>query len=707
MRASDSADGHHDPRGFAGDLSQFAFSTEYRSLKNSPASSFYRPCLLNSISYKRAVGYFRSSVYLVVGESIVEFARRGGKISLICSPELSPEDIHGIATGYAKRSEVIALRLNADIDQLLSESSTSYPVQVLATLVATNVLDIKLAMRSDGRGIYHEKLGVFGDGLGHRVSFKGSSNETWSGWDPKGNIETIEVFCSWRGGLEAVRVESHERHFEALWSGNDPDIDVIPFPVQSADRLRAAALKNLDSVEARALEGVQPQRVALPHQAAAITAWQEQGRRGIFEHATGSGKTFTAILAIREHVAQAKPVIVLVPGQLLLEQWAGELRTEIPHAALIIAGGGYESWRSPSRLRGMTADNTDLGGRIVLATMHTAASDMFLANIRQGDHLLVVADEVHQIGSPRLSRFLSVDAGGRLGLSATPMRYGDPEGTSRIFDYFGHIVQPRITIQDAIRAGRLVDYEYYPHATHLSSAESKKWKKLSLQVSQELARQKSDDSGSKRLSERAKLLLIQRSRIAKKASAKVALASEIVRRHYQDGQHWLVYCEDQDQLRDVLTSLRATGFSPTEYHSSMIGDRAATMAWFRTYGGLLASIRCLDEGIDIPAVTHAVILASSQNPRQFIQRRGRVLRKFPGKHRAVIHDAIVVPVSLEDEPEQISLLKSEMVRSLEFARHATNATAGAAIRAVAISLGFDPDCLVDDGVEEENDEGEK
>jgi superfamily II DNA or RNA helicase len=138
----------------------------------------------------------------------------------------------------------------------------------------------------------------------------------------------------------------------------------------------------------------------------------------------------------------------------------------------------------------------------------------------------------------------------------------------------------------------------------------------------------------------------------------------------------------------------------------MAGDRHATLDWFKTFGGLLVSIRCLDEGVDIPAVSHALILASSQNPRQFIQRRGRVLRRSEGKHFAVIHDAIVTPVSLELEPEQTSLLKAEMLRSIEFANHAVNKSAAAELRSIAAGLGFDPDVQSDVGIEEGDDEGE-
>lgn len=689
---------------FAGDLSRFEFNTEYRSSKEDPATSFYRPCLLNSVAYKRAVGYFRSTVYLVVGSSTVEFARRGGRICLICSPELSPEDIDGIAAGYAKRSELIENRIIAEIDRLLVEEDTAYRTRVLATLVATGALDIKVALRADRKGIYHEKIGVFLDGTGNKVSFKGSANETWSGWHAQGNFESIEVFCNWRGGLEAERVRRHELHFDALWSGSDPDVEVFTFPDRAREHLKKVAFTGgLSAVEVTPIEEASAKRSALAHQSAAIDAWTQRGRRGIFEHATGSGKTFTAILAIRDQMDQRRPAVVLVPSRLLLEQWADELRDEIPRAALLLAGAGHTKWRQSHRLHGMTVDDPALGARIVLATMQTAATEAFRSQVAEGPHLLVVADEVHQIGSPQNSRFLQVDAGSRLGLSATPKRYGDPEGTQKVLDYFGGVVPPPITLQDAIKAGRLVEYEYYPHPINLTATEAHEWAEVSLAIKQEMARQKEDEHGQRQLSERAKMLLIKRSRIAKKAERKVQLAREVLRQEYEDGQHWLIYCEDADQLQEVIAGLRADGLAPIEYHSNMPGDRDATMAWFRTFGGPLVSIRCLDEGVDIPAVSHALILASSQNPRQFIQRRGRVLRRSPGKHLAVIHDAIVVPVSLEDEPDQTSLLKSELLRSIEFASHAINRMAAAELRTIAANLGFDADELTDAGVEDDDD----
>lgn len=676
--------------------------SEYRTGMCDPISEFYVPCLHNSSLYKRAVGYFRSSIYLITGPAIVDFARRGGKIQLICSPELNARDFDTISTSYLDRENVAKARLVEEIDCLLADSSTEYPIRVLATLVAVGVLEIKIAIRSPSQGLYHEKIGIFIDEALNRVSFIGSANESWSGWHPHGNFESVEVFCSWRHSLEDERSARHEANFDRLWAGKTPEVQIIPFPEAALHYLCKQALKGLDEAE-QGLSSLlllrSAKRTPLPHQTSAINAWKKQGCRGIFEHATGSGKTFTALEAARGHLDKGLPVLILVPSRLLLEQWVGEIKAELPDATITLAGAGNDRWKEAGRLGRLSAPNA-IGPRVILATMQTAATEAFRFGIAQGAHLMIIADEVHLIGSPHNAQCLQIDTGPRLGLSATPKRYGDPEGTAKILEYFGPVVPPAITLADAVKSGRLVEYEYHPHPVHLNAEEADDWKALTRPIGIEILKMQNAE-GSSRLSERAKMLLIRRSRIAKKASAKPRLAAEIIKEHYAAGQSWLIYCEDGEQLQETMQLIRTEGVNPIEYHTGMEGNRDATLDWFREFGGVLVSIKCLDEGVDIPAVTHALILASSQNPRQFIQRRGRVLRKAPGKYLADIHDAIVVPVSMDDEPEQLSLLKSELLRAIEFSNSALNKSAGAELREIARKMGFDPEESGNNGMEEE------
>lgn len=677
--------------------------TEYRTGETDLVTEFYEPCLRQASRYDRAVGYFRSTILLIIGQTLIDFARQGGTMRVVCSPVLTEEDVEALARGYKKRKEIVAELLETELDRLLDVVDTRSRTEALATLVAVGAMELRIAVRPPTHGLYHEKIGVFTDKYGNVVSFKGSSNETWSGWHELGNFESVEVFCSWQGGTEERRVRRHQDYFERLWSGHVPEVEIFDFPRAVKEKLHKVAKPSLEDIILKSLQRKTTRR-PLAHQTSALESWKEQGQRGILEHATASGKTFTAILAIREHVAQGGIALVLVPSRLLLKQWAEELRQEIPDGILLLAGAGNNLWRHPNRLRSFSAADQKLGPRVILATMQTACTAAFRERLSGGDHLMVVADEVHQTGSPEHSRLFEIDSGPRLGLSATPYRYGDPQGTRKLFDYFGPVVQPPFTLRDAINCGLLVEYEYFPHPLHLTAEEAELWRQMTGEIAREIAKLPRDEGDNPRLSRKAQLLLIQRSRIAKKAAGKVDLAVRVIEKEYEEGQRFLVYCEDREQLAQILDGLGKVDIKANEYHSAMEGDQAATLDWFNKFGGVLVSIRCLDEGIDIPEISHALILASSQNPRQFIQRRGRVLRRVPGKYMAVIHDAIVVPVNVSDEPEQITLLKSEFARAFEFAQSAINRFAAAELRNIAAELGFDPEQAAEVGMEEDEEE---
>lgn len=685
-------------------LSALPLASEYRTGSSDPINDFYGPCLENSTFYKRAVGYFRSSIYLVIGKSIINFAKKGGKIQLICSPFLEQKDIEVINESYLERQAVQASGIIEQINSMLDDKELVYPTKVLATLVSLGILEIKIALRPQEHGLYHEKIGIFSDSYGNKVSFIGSANESWSGWHSKGNFESIEVFCNWHNASERDRVMRHESNFDRLWSGVDPEAKAISFPEAAIKHLCQQSYKSLDEAEieieknfiASLVVEEKPKRTLMPHQSEAISKWKKCGRLGVFEHATGSGKTFTALEASREHLESGLPLLVLVPSRLLLKQWEQEVKGEYPDAAILLAGAGNLKWKANGKLSRFTS-SIKSGPRVVISTMQTSASEAFRKALNQGEHLMVVADEAHQIGSHHNSKSLTILSGPRLGLSATPKRYGDPEGTQKIFDYFGPVIEPAFSLIDAVNAGRLVEYEYFPHPIHLTAEESDEWKKITKQISLELARTNFKDN--KILSDKAKILILNRSRIAKKAKSKIKLSSKVISENYNEGQSWLIYCEDSDQLDMVMDELKSVGVSPIEYHSNMDGDRQATLDWFKRFGGVLVSIKCLDEGIDIPSISHALILASSQNPRQFIQRRGRVLRRSENKTLAVIHDAIVVPLDIDLDKDQISLLKSEFLRAIEFSNSAINKSSGAILREIARNMGFDAEMDLVDGVE--------
>jgi len=332
--------------------------------------------------------------------------------------------------------------------------------------------------------------------------------------------------------------------------------------------------------------------------------------------------------------------------------------------------------------------------RIILATVQSASGKDFLGQLSGGPHLVLIADEVHRLGAPRSRQLLNDRTfGARLGLSATPERYGDPDGTTLLLDFFAGILQPVYTLADAIRDKVLTPYFYRAHAIQLDADEVDVWHQLTAEVARLNARIRANDK-TPGLAQRLQRKFIQRARIIKQARAKVGLAVKVLQEHYKPGQRWLIYCDDGDQLRGVTVTLDASGFRAIPYHSDMVGDRIETLRWFAKRGGILTAIKCLDEGVDIPSVTHALILASSKNPREFVQRRGRVLRKSPGKALAFIHDAIVLPPRAglpdEDRVERDDPFTSgELARAVEFATHADNPASATDLQQIALRAGLD------------------
>jgi superfamily II DNA or RNA helicase len=533
----------------------------------------------------------------------------------------------------------------------------------------------------------HDKTGIFSDGDGNRVAFSGSMNETYLGLSPDGNWESIDVFPDWLPDAERDRQRTVEisKTFDAMWEGSIDGVVVTPFP--SASRLfleeHASTARpwreiadELALVEREIRERESQRRVDEPvlnlrdHQKGALQEWASAGHRGVVAHATGAGKTITAIQAIREHGEAGGNSLVVVPSKELLNQWIPELNKFVPaNQRVHQCGGGDEAWKK-NLDPWLHAEDP----QVLVATFATARNESFRFSCNQGPgDLLIVGDEVHGLGSEENSKIFEIDASARLGLSATPERHRDSEGTDSIFNYFGPVVH-EYSLYDAIRDGFLVQYRYHPVVVTLDDSEQEQWDDLSKEIGQAVARHGSLEAAMR--VESIKLLFIQRSRIAKKASAKVAASHSIVSRDAEAGQRWLLYCEDQDHLAQVRALLTSADLPlPVyEFHSQMTGDREATLKRFRDDGGVIISIRCLDEGVDIPDASHALILASSQNPRQFIQRRGRVLR-LPDeegiKDYAHIHDVLVVPRPPID-PTVDALVLGEIARASEFCENASN-----------------------------------
>ncbi len=685
-----------------GELAELHLQTAYHRGRDDIAGDFYLPAMRCAVEYDRAVGYFRSAIFAISWPGLRDFVARGGRMRVLCSQVLAAEDIDALELGYAARLDAsLEARLLEEVRSLLADATLGAPARILAALVANGVMEIKIAvMRASQSGatgprIFHDKLGIFRDQVGNVVIFKGSMNETWSGLSADGNLESVDVAASWLGTRDLERTHSEESYFADLWADRYPGLSVRRFPdVARAELVGAAPSDWEGSLEILLREASSPtpadpkNRTLWPHQSTALAAWEANGRHGILQLATGSGKTLIAMTAIRTAIEQHGEIpIVVVPSDALFHQWLDQeikpLAAQLD-AQVLRVGVGNDRWREV--LRAFTRPGEKR--RLVLASLGTAATPSFREALTAGSHLLLVADEVHRLGSHANQALLDPTLfGPRLGVSATPEREGDPAGTDALLTYFGGILEPRYTLQDAITDGFLTSYFYRPHTVSLSETEADEWKELSRKIS--VLRARTADSSDPDLERRVEMLQFARARVVKQASAKVPLAVEVLKSDYAQGQRWIVYCDDLNQLGAVSRELGKAGIDNQPYHSQMEGDRGETLRWLDLRGGVVVAIKCLDEGIDIPAVTHALILASSKNSREFIQRRGRVLRKHPGKALSYIHDAIVVPVRDDEATGPDPIAAGEMGRAVEFARNAANPAAFADLQQIAIDAGID------------------
>jgi len=704
------------------DLSDLNLKPTYHKGEDDIAYEFYIPCMLRAQSYDRAVGFFSSTIYVLAWQGLKEFVKRGGKIRIICSPILSEEDKQAIDDGYTARGqEDLGKAFKGEIERLLQDATFSKPTRVLASLVALDVINFKIAiplMKTDVRikRLFHDKVGIFQDINGNTVVFKGSMNESWTGLSLDGNIESVDVYVSWESGWDKTRISSEIEYFNKLWEDRYPSLYVAEFPKVAKEVFKQVAdvnawehwvddiLQDISFANFPSADKKKGGRILRTHQINALKAWFQKGRRGILEHATGSGKTFTALSAIRDSLNKGEITLILVPSDLLLKQWEQEVKDTLDDLdpRILLCGGNNTAWRDENRLRPWTKSGQI--PRIVISTLQTAVQEDFLKALAQGDHLFIVVDEVHRIGSLENRKILAIQSGPRLGLSATPKRAGDTIGTKLIFEYFEGVIQPPFTLQDAIRAGTLTPYFYYVHKVELSSQEQASWNNITKQIQSLYAMEFSKQVPSIQTAERIKKLLIKRSRIVKNATNKIYTAVSVLEKFYKPGHRWIIYCDSQTQMHLVHQALEKTGIKSLEYYYQMEGDRKQSLKHFEQNGGVIVSIRCLDEGVDIPSVTHALILASSKNPREFIQRRGRVLRKAIDKHLAYVHDALVLPVNIDSKaPDNTSILEIELVRAIIFGRSAENPGVLADLEQIAIDGNLDFERLYQEGYEDDDD----
>lgn len=682
----------------------------YKTNRNDIVKEFYLPVLRKSVLYKRAVGFFSSTALVELSKGLAELVKQRGKIKFIVSPLLSPEDIEAIQKGYDQRG-IIESALLRQFEEPKNNSEEER-LNWLATLIAIGALEIKVAFTPPSRrgGMYHEKIGIVYDEQGNKIAFTGSMNETINAFH--NNYESIVVFNSLES-KDFSRVETLERDFDSLWAGREDNITVLDFPKALRDKLLSfkkptCDLTLDDKLEIEAEEYfIKPGEPCIPkgvdlhkYQKDAIQAWSEAGYRGIFDMATGTGKTYTGLgAAVRLFEEKNRAAILIVcPYQHLVEQWVEDIEAFNMRPIIGYSASKQKDWKK--RLQNAVID-FKLGIINVfcfVTTNATYSSEYVQKELNKlGKDTFLLIDEAHNFGAEHLRTTLNLKFEYRLALSATLERHGDIEGTQALYDYFGDKCI-EYGLKRAIDENKLTPYYYHPEIVYLTEEELAYYRDISHRISKACRFSK---DGRLELTEQAKKLLIERARIVAGASNKVQLLKELMQQ-YKDQSHILIYCgatrtsdfkqdaseRDEEGERQIVAvskmlghelGMKVTHFTSAESAEER-EDIKRRFAEVDPYQAIVA-IKCLDEGVNIPSIKMAFILASSTNPKEYIQRRGRVLRKAANKPYAIIYDFVTLPtpldyVNAESDFAKMdrSLICKELMRMQEFGEIAINSS---------------------------------
>lgn len=688
---------------------------EYRTYLDDIVGDFYLPVLSVTKRYDRAVGFFSSSSLKDIAMGVKALALNGGNIRIISSPKLSDEDIEAIKYGYECREEIIQKRI---LDEIIDPINNYEKEQLnlLANLIADGILDFKIVVTDNGNevGMYHEKLGLLYDFDDNKISFSGSMNETYTGYNI--NYESIDVYTAWSSEDSRERIDMKEAAFKRIWEGKEKGIKFIEvtevkstlidkFKYEDIDYNQLSiggeyerVPNDIETTNEQRLENLPkiPSYIELrEYQNDAIEAWKENKYRGIFVMATGTGKTYTGLSACVElfnHTNGRLALFIVCPQQHLVDQWVEDLRAFninpiIGHSASIQKNFKERLHNAVLDYRLSVSDFF-----CFICTNQTFADDNIQKEIRKiKDNTCLMVDEAHNFGAAKISKTLEFDYTYRLALSATFERNNDSEGTQLLADFFGDKCI-NYGLEEAINNGMLTRYYYHPIVVYLTDGELKEYKRLTKLISKSLQKK----NGKTVLSKSGEMYAQERARVVAGAKEKIDALCEVIE-PYINKTHILVYCGatkmfdddigamSEERQIDVVSrilgkkmKMKASQFTSNEDAPT----RKVILSAFEEGEDLqaLVAIKCLDEGVNIPSIRTAFILASTTNPKEYIQRRGRVLRNFPGKDYAEIYDFITLPRPIEDviytDNEELqgdlALIKNEIKRMEEFKKTANN-----------------------------------
>jgi superfamily II DNA or RNA helicase len=661
------------------------------------------PCFQSATHVDCMMGFFSSEILVSIAPGLATFINCSDEsLRLIISPLLRTEDKEAIEDSIVPSEDIATAALK---DFVVTENSIAqHTLKCLSWLLRHGRVEIKIALMNDA--LFHPKVWLFraDDDV---IAAHGSSNMTYAGIQK--NIEQISISKSWEEYTQHYTTEKLCEQFRELWTNRDESCTVVSMPQAIKENLLKTYHSDIPPTEAdfhtlykQTTDSMEespttynfnrPSRplFVIPselrfedgpfaHQGKAVKAWCEAGYQGVLEMATGSGKTIAAMICVHKLYNVERPLLTVVaaPYIPLIQQWCDEISPfGLKAANLTKANGAKGRARELNKLkRRLRNRSSDI--EIVVVSHRTLCDSGFKTEVEKFDcKTLLIADEVHNLGSEGFITDPPNFFDYRLGLSATPIRQYDEEGTEQLFAFFGPVIF-QFTLEEAI--GRcLVEYEYYVHPVELTQDEMDEWYALTAKIKANAWRQadkEPDEYITKLLRDRRAILETAENKIA-------ALEAALIHEDVRTLRHTLIYASDKapQQLDAVNALLNAHGilFHQLTYQETANRDKTKQIIRSFQEGTLhvLTAKRVLDEGVNIPQIEKAFILASTTVERQWVQRRGRLLRtcREVGKTHSEIHDFIALPPDSDTiDGEARTLIRSELLRVQEFASLARNA----------------------------------
>ncbi len=641
---------------------------EYKSHGNDPIKDNIIPLLNNAKLYRRAVGFFSSSAFDLTDEALKNMRTNGGKMQIITSPILSKEDVDAIELGIKYKEQIVKEKFILEFEEAFNNIHDDNR-KLIIDMILDGFFEIKIVTPKNKVGHYHDKIGIIDDFYGNSIAFIGSSNESRNGL--LDNYERVTLFFNW--DFSKIYYNIQKKELDNLWNKNNPNIDTYEFE----EAIKASVIKIRDNANNNSSTSSNLQD-DLPkprdYQQLAINSWVNNNYNGFYVMATGTGKTFTALFSLQELLKKESNLftVIAVPYKHLVTQWMEDVEVLFPNIKKYTVMGEEKDWDKKLKNQLLNCKYNKPESIIVVSTIDSFYGDRFESAVKHNKcKKLLIVDEAHNFLNKIDESKYDLNFEYKIGLSATPVFGKMLDKTTKLLNFFGGEVF-RLPIDKAIEDGHLVKYKYNPIFVSTTEEDEKEFKRQ-----QSIMSQCYDKNGIIKDHKKFSAAYRGKLRAISMAENKILNIAEIIS-SINVNDHFIVYCSDGKiddgnlsvrHLNKVVEILISQGYSPGQFTATESSGTRINLINYFNEGVLstLVAIKCLDEGINIPSIKTALILSSNDNYREFVQRRGRILRKYKEKECADIHDIIVLPSS-----ECIDIAKIEFRRLYEYAKLSMN-----------------------------------